>query len=44
MRRLQKDQLHYPQIEDDGGQIGFGQVLQNRTQAYQTQGNQEIVN
>jgi hypothetical protein len=43
VRRMQKDQLYHPQIENDGGQVGIGQILQHRTQAYQAQGNEEIV-
>jgi len=27
MRGMQKDQLHHPQIENDGGQAGIGQIL-----------------
>ena len=42
LRWLQEDQLHHPQIENDGGQIGAGQILQHRAQAHQAQGNKEI--
>ena len=42
MRGLQKDQLFCPQIKDDGGQAGAVQILQNRAQAHETQGNQKV--
>jgi len=42
MRGLQKDQLFRPQIKNDGGKTGIVQILQNRAQAHETQGNQKI--
>jgi len=42
MRGLQKNQLFRPQIENDGGQVGVVQILQDRAQAHEAQGNEEI--
>ena len=39
---MQKHQLPQPQIQNNGRQAGIGEILQNRAQAHQAQGSEEI--